>query len=37
MIALDGDRNTFVDVELYSYPLYVCTTPGVPLRGKRGA
>ena len=26
-IVPDRDRNTKVDVELYSYPLYVCTRP----------
>jgi hypothetical protein len=27
MIIPDDKRNTFVDVELYSYPLYMCTRP----------
>ena len=35
MIVPDEKRNTSVEVELYSYPLYVCTTPGVLFRGKR--
>ena len=35
MIVPDEKRNAFVDVEVYSYPLYVCTTPGVLYRGKR--
>lgn len=35
MIVPDEKRNTSVEVEHYSYPLYVCTTPGVLFRGKR--
>lgn len=31
----DRDRNSFVDIEVYSYPLYVCTTPGVLQSGRR--
>lgn len=31
----DKDRNSFVDIEVYAYPLLVCTTPQVLLRGKR--
>jgi len=30
----DAARNSFVDVEVYSYPLYICTRPEVLLRGK---
>ena len=30
-------RNAFVDVEVYSYPLYVCTRPLTLRRAKRGA
>lgn len=30
----DKDRNSFVDIELYSYPLYICTAPQALLRGK---
>lgn len=30
----DKDRNQHVDVEVYSYPLYICTRPEVLLRGK---
>lgn len=37
MIVPDEKRNTSVEVEIYSYPLYVCTTPGVLFRGKRTA
>lgn len=32
----DQKRNAFVDVELYSYPLYVATRPQMLLRGKLG-
>lgn len=31
----DEKRNTFVDLEVYSYPLFICTRPGMLLRGKR--
>jgi hypothetical protein len=31
----DKDRNFFVDLEVYSYPLYVPTRPEMLLRGKR--
>lgn len=30
----DRDRNMWVDVEVYSYPLYICTRPGVLARAK---
>lgn len=30
----DEKRNAFVDLELYSYPLYVATRPAMLLRGK---
>lgn len=35
MVIPDEKRNAFVEIEVYSYPLYICTTPGVLLRGKR--
>lgn len=35
LIIPDEKRNAHVEVELYSYPLYICTTPGVLYRGKR--
>ncbi len=31
----DRDRNAFVDIEVYSYPLPVCTRPKMLQRGKR--
>ena len=31
----DRDRNAWVDIELYSYPLPVCTMPAALHRGKR--
>ena len=30
----DKDRNSYVDIELYSYPLYICSAPQALLRGK---
>jgi hypothetical protein len=30
----DRDRNMFVDVEVYSYPMYICTNPGVLFRAR---
>ncbi len=32
-IVLDKDRNSFADVEVYSYPLPVCTMPGALAKG----
>lgn len=37
MIIPDKDRNAYVDIEVYSYPLHICTRPETLLRGKRGA
>lgn len=34
LIVPDKDRNAYVDVEVYSYPLYLCTRPQVLLRAK---
>lgn len=31
----DRDRNAWVRVELYAYPLFVCTRPEVLQRAKR--
>jgi hypothetical protein len=31
----DRDRNMFVDVEVYSYPMFMCTRPSMLLRAKR--
>jgi hypothetical protein len=31
----DRDRDQFVDIEVYSYPLFVCTRPGMLLSGRR--
>lgn len=33
-IVLDRDRNSYADIELYSYPLPVCTLPQALARGK---
>jgi hypothetical protein len=30
----DRDRNAFVDIEVYSYPLYIATRPEMLQRGK---
>ena len=35
MIIPDRDRNMKVDIELYSYPLFFCTRPGMLQRAKR--
>lgn len=35
LIVPDRDRNTFVDVELYSYPLYLCNRPEMLQRAKK--
>ncbi len=37
MIVPDDDRQAYVDIEVYSYPLFMCTRPDVLFRGKRGA
>lgn len=34
-IVPDRDRNSFVDVEMYSYPLPVCTMPSALYRARR--
>lgn len=31
----DRDRNMYVDLEVYSYPLFYCTKPGMLRRAKR--
>lgn len=36
LLIPDDDRNTYVDIELYSYPLYVCTKPLMLQRGAAG-
>lgn len=33
MIIPDDKRNQFVDVEVYSYPLFMCTRPEMLMRG----
>lgn len=37
MILPDMKRQAHVDMELYSYPLFVCTRPEVLLQGRMGA
>lgn len=34
-IVVDKDRNSWADVELFSYPLFVCTMPSALYQGKR--
>lgn len=34
MVIPDRDRNMFVDVEVYSYPLFICTRPEMLQRAK---
>lgn len=34
MVVPDRDRNMFVDIEVYSYPLFICTRPNVLQRAK---
>lgn len=35
MIVPDEKRNQYVDVEVYSYPLFICTRPGMLQRARR--
>lgn len=35
LIVRDLARNMWVDIELYRYPMYMCTRPNVLQRGKR--
>jgi len=35
MIVRDKDRDAWVRPEMYSYPLHICTRPGMLQRGKR--
>jgi hypothetical protein len=37
MVIPDDERQAYVDIELYSYPLFMCTRPEVLYSGKRGA
>lgn len=37
MVIPDDERNMFVDLEVYSYPLPICTRPAMLQRAKRGA
>lgn len=36
LIVPDKDRQAWVRPEVYSYPLFMCTRPGMLLRAKRG-
>lgn len=36
-IVRDLKRDTYVDLEAYTYPLHVCTRPAMLQRGRRGA
>ena len=35
MVVPDRDRDMWVDLEVYSYPLPICTRPAMLQRGKR--
>jgi hypothetical protein len=35
MVVPDMNRDQFVDLEVYSYPLFICKRPEMLLRGKR--
>lgn len=37
MVVLDKDRQAWARPEVYSYPLFMCTRPGMLQRGKRKA
>lgn len=37
MVVPDSDRQAWVRPEVYSYPLFMCTRPGMLQRGKRKA
>lgn len=37
MVIWDEKRNQFVDIEVYSYPLFICTRPAALRKGKIGA
>lgn len=37
MVLPDDKRNSFVDLEVYSYPLFMCTRPAMLQRAKRTA
>lgn len=36
MIIPDKDRNSFVDIEVYSYPLFICKRPGALQKATTG-
>ena len=36
-IVLDDDREAYVDIEVYSYPMFICTRPGTLFRARAGA
>lgn len=35
MVIPDDERDMYADVEVYSYPLFICQRPGMLLRAKR--
>lgn len=37
MVIPDEKRQAYVDIELYSYPLFMCTRPDLLFRGRRGS
>ncbi len=37
MVVVDKDRQMWVRPKVYSYPLFMCTRPGMSQRAKRKA
>jgi len=37
LIVIDKERQAWARPEVYSYPLFMCTRPGMLQRGKRKA
>jgi hypothetical protein len=35
MVVIDKDRQAWARPEIYSYPLFICTRPGMLQRAKR--
>ena len=37
MVVPDDDRQAYVEIEVYSYPMFICTRPGTLFRARAGA
>ena len=37
LVTVDEKRQAFVDIEVYSYPLFICTRPSMLRKGRSGA